>query len=49
VGVSSGDRLIDPDGSVLGVTSHAEPFLTVEVDLDQAVRAKRTYPRYAFA
>jgi N-carbamoylputrescine amidase len=40
--------VIDPDGKVLGVTSPAEPFLTIEINLDQAVQAKRTYPRDVF-
>jgi N-carbamoylputrescine amidase len=39
--------VIDPEeGEVLGVTSQKEPFLTVDVDLRVAERAKRTYPRY---
>jgi hypothetical protein len=33
---------------VLGVTSEAEPFLTVDIDLEDAVRAKGTYPRDVF-
>jgi N-carbamoylputrescine amidase len=40
--------VIDPDGRVLGVTSEAEPFLTVDIDLEDAVRAKGTYPRDVF-
>jgi N-carbamoylputrescine amidase len=38
--------ITDPEGHILGVTSQAEPILTVEVDLDIADRAKKTYPRY---
>lgn len=38
--------VIDPDGVVLATTTAAEPFITVEVDLDLARQAKRTYPRY---
>jgi len=34
------------EGEVLGLTSRDAPFLTVEIDLDDADRAKRTYPRY---
>lgn len=34
------------EGGILGRTSEAEPFLTVEVDLADADRAKTTYPRY---
>ena len=37
--------IIDPDGRILGVTSKKEPFLTLEIDLDMAEAAKRTYPR----
>lgn len=37
---------IGVDGEVLAVTSRAQPFATVEIDLDHAARAKHTYPRY---
>ncbi len=40
--------MVDPDGKVLGVTSETEPFLTIDVELDHAVRAKGTYPRDVF-
>lgn len=40
--------VIDPDGKVLGVTSQKEPFLTVNLELGDAVRAKATYPRNVF-
>lgn len=39
--------IIDPDGQVLAQTSRATPFQTRAIDLEAAVRAKRTYPRYA--
>ncbi len=38
--------IIDPDGQVLGVTSTDVPFITLELDLEQAEFAKSTYPRY---
>ena len=38
--------IIGPDGQVLGVTSDERPFVTVELDLSEAERAKQTYPRY---
>ena len=38
--------VIDPDGQVLAKTSLQEPFVSVEIDLDKAVEAKTTYPRY---
>jgi predicted amidohydrolase len=38
--------VIDPDGKVLAITSQEEPFVTVEINLDDAVQAKTTYPRY---
>jgi N-carbamoylputrescine amidase len=38
--------IIDPDGDVLGLTSKEEPFLTMDLDLATAERAKTTYPRY---
>jgi N-carbamoylputrescine amidase len=34
------------EGKILGVTSPAEPFVTIDIDLDIAARAKTTYPRY---
>ena len=38
---------VEPEeGGVLGVTSRAQPFLTVEIDLAAAANAKTTYPRY---
>lgn len=43
-----GGWIIDPDGQVMGVTSEAEPFLTIEIELEHAVRAKYTYPRDVF-
>jgi len=40
--------IIDPDGKVLGMTTQNEPFLTIDIDTDHAVRAKGTYPRDVF-
>jgi N-carbamoylputrescine amidase len=37
--------VIGPDGDVLALTSPQQPFVTVEIDLAEAERAKRTYPR----
>jgi N-carbamoylputrescine amidase len=37
--------LVSPEGEILGETSADMPFLTVDIDLDEAVRAKSTYPR----
>ncbi len=38
--------VIAPDGQVLGLTSREQPCVTVEIDLQEAERAKQTYPRY---
>jgi N-carbamoylputrescine amidase len=38
--------IIGPDGDVLGLTSPERPFVTLELDLTEAERAKSTYPRY---
>jgi N-carbamoylputrescine amidase len=39
--------LCDPDGVVLAITSEAEPFVSLDLDLaGTAERAKSTYPRY---
>ena len=37
--------IIDPDGVVLGTTNVRQPFLTMELDLKVAEKAKGTYPR----
>jgi N-carbamoylputrescine amidase len=37
--------LLSPDGEVLAETSAETPYLTVEIDLEEANRAKETYPR----
>lgn len=39
--------IVGPDGQVLGVTSRERPFVTVEIDLNEAEYAKKTFPRYA--
>lgn len=38
--------IVDPEGEVLAVTSHDQPFVTVRIDLATAEKAKETYPRY---
>ena len=39
--------IIEPEeGKVLGLTSVDQPFLTIDLELSEAVRAKNTYPRY---
>lgn len=38
--------IVDPDGEVLALTAPERPFVTLEIDLEQAEAAKRTYPRY---
>lgn len=38
--------VIGPDGEVLALTSPAQPFVTVAIDLERARQAKRSYPRY---
>ena len=37
-----------PDGQVLGVTTTENPFITKILDLSEAEKAKKTYPRYVF-
>lgn len=39
--------VIHPDGEVLARTDRDRPAATVDIDLDDARRAKDTYPRYA--
>lgn len=38
--------IIDPDGTVLDLTSAETPFVTRDIDLTAAAAAKHTYPRY---
>jgi N-carbamoylputrescine amidase len=38
--------IVGPDGEVLALTTQDEPFVTREIDLSAAERAKQTYPRY---
>ena len=39
--------IIEPEeGNVIGTTSESQPFLTVDIDLQAAKKAKTTYPRY---
>ena len=42
--------IIEPEeGNVLGVTTPENPFLTVDLDLKIAEKAKHTYPRYVLS
>jgi N-carbamoylputrescine amidase len=41
--------IVDPDGAVLALTDTSSAFVTVEVDLAVAERAKSSYPRYVRA
>jgi len=38
--------VIDPEGNILAQTDDANPFATVDVDLEFAKASKSTYPRY---
>ena len=39
--------IIEPEeGNILGITSAENPFLSLEIDLKDAEKAKTTYPRY---
>lgn len=38
--------IISPEGEILGTTSAERPFLTLDLDLEEASAAKSTYPRY---
>jgi N-carbamoylputrescine amidase len=37
--------LVSPEGELLAETNADTPFLTVDIDLEEAMRAKSTYPR----
>jgi N-carbamoylputrescine amidase len=38
--------IMGPDGDVLAKTTADQPFVTVEIDLNEAELAKKSYPRY---
>jgi len=38
--------IVGPNGKVLGLTSPERPFLTLDLDLTKAEKAKHSYPRY---
>ncbi len=38
--------IVNPDGEVLGKTSEEQPFITLDLDLQEADEAKSSYPRY---
>jgi N-carbamoylputrescine amidase len=38
--------IIDPEGEVLALTSPTRPFVSLDIDLERARRARNTYPRY---
>ncbi|KIX15292.1 carbon-nitrogen hydrolase family protein [Dethiosulfatarculus sandiegensis] len=39
--------IVEPEeGNLLGTTSEKEPFLTMEIDINLAEQAKKSYPRY---
>jgi N-carbamoylputrescine amidase len=38
--------IVEPDGRILGLTTPEHPFLTLDIDLSKAEKAKYTYPRY---
>jgi predicted amidohydrolase len=38
--------IVSPDGEVLAATSSERPYVTVDLNLDDALKAKETYPRY---
>ena len=42
---AGGSWLVSPEGELLGETSVDTPSVTVEIDLEEATRAKQTYPR----
>lgn len=41
--------IIDPDGAMIARTSRNQPFVTIDIDIEAAERAKETYPRPAFS
>jgi N-carbamoylputrescine amidase len=44
-----GSWIIDPSGEVLATTSATAPFVTLDLDLKLAVKAKASYPCYVFS
>lgn len=46
IGFNGFGCVVSPDGDMIAYTSKSEPFVTVEIDLKEAEKAKKTYPRY---
>jgi N-carbamoylputrescine amidase len=44
--MGGGSWVVDPRSRVLAMTTPEEPFVTVDIDLDQARKAKSAYPLY---
>lgn len=40
--------IIAPDGEVLATTTRDAPFATVDIDLNESIAARASYPRYVF-
>jgi N-carbamoylputrescine amidase len=40
--------IISPDGEILATTTREVPYVTLDIDLELAVAAKTSYPRYLF-
>lgn len=45
IGFNGFGCVVDPEGNIIAHTSKNEPFVTVRVDLKEAEKAKKTYPR----
>ena len=41
--------IIDPGGKTIAITSEDAPFVTAQIDLSLAERARATYPRYVYS
>jgi len=44
--LGGGAMIATPDGELLGETDEHNPFLTLDLNLDYAIKAKELYPRY---
>lgn len=43
-----GGWIIGPDGEILATTTRDVPFVTIDIDLNEPIAARASYPRYVF-
>lgn len=46
MGMGGTGWVIDPEGTLLAITTPSTPYVTIDIDLEYAKASKQTYPRY---